>query len=163
MRVELDRLNKPKILKEFQMKPRINNQLKIDQREKAIKNGFMFYRWVSHSDSRPAHLKLDRKIIAFECPVDLENGIIGHPGDDDNCRCIAVFLGNSEVVKEWKKDKNQFLDNGSRQKALEIVKKKKKKKPVIIDGISFSVKIRDQNERPRFLGLNWFKSLIKKK
>lgn len=54
------------------------------------------YRWIGSMDERerPDHRRLEGKVFTWDSPpvTDLKTGARNHPGEDFNCRCVAVAL-----------------------------------------------------------------------
>lgn len=97
--------------------------------------GITHYRWSTSGDERvrDSHAELDGKIFAYDSPPE-----VGNPGDDFNCRCVAVPVFDKAEIEQAEKSE---AEQGS---AVEIEKELPKDLPInettmkLIDGLKIN-------------------------
>ena len=76
------------------------------RRERYLDAGYEYYRWRCTMDerSRPMHKALDGRVFMFgDPPITDERGNRNEPGEDFNCRCVAIPLTKAQVEAEFER------------------------------------------------------------
>lgn len=83
--------NNGKAYAEFVARDQVAKAYADIAKEKQTNSGITKYEWVATEDdrTRPSHLELDEKIFSWDRPPMIDGRPL-HPGEDYQCRCIAL-------------------------------------------------------------------------